>query len=63
MKKLQRDSPAEMGGVCGGIAKYFGIDETVIRILFLIGIFTPFPIIFMYILLWIFMPKEKHFNE
>lgn len=59
MKRLLRENPGEIGGVCGGIAKYFNIDETVIRVLFLIGIFTPFPTIFTYLLLWIFIPKEN----
>jgi len=59
MKRLLRENPGEIGGVCGGIGKYFNIDETIIRVLFLVGIFTPFPTIFTYLLLWIFIPKEN----
>ena len=59
MKKLLRREHGEIGGVCGGIADYFNIDDTVIRVLFLIGIFTPVPIVFIYFLLWIFIPKDK----
>lgn len=59
MKKLVRRKYGEVGGVCGGLSDYFNIDETIFRILFLIGIFTPFPTIFTYLLLWIFIPKEK----
>lgn len=59
MKKLLRREHGEIGGVCGGIADYFNIDETIIRLLFLVGIFTPFPVILTYILFWIVTPKEK----
>ena len=59
MKRLLRREHGEIGGVCGGIGDYFNIDETVIRVLFLIGIFTPFPTIFTYLLLWIFIPKDR----
>lgn len=37
MKKLYKSSTQKMvAGVCGGIAEYFGIDVTIVRILFLI---------------------------
>jgi phage shock protein PspC (stress-responsive transcriptional regulator) len=59
MKKLLRRKHGEIAGVCGGISDYLNIDETIVRILFLIGIFLPFPTILTYIILWIFMPKDK----
>ncbi|MDO4662908.1 MAG: PspC domain-containing protein [Tissierellia bacterium] len=37
MKKLYRSEDDKMlCGVCGGIAEYFGIDSTIIRILWVI---------------------------
>ncbi|MDG2372027.1 MAG: PspC domain-containing protein [Flavobacteriaceae bacterium] len=49
-----------LGGVAGGISKYFGVDTLWIRltlfILFIIGI--PFTILF-YILIWVFAPMAK----
>lgn len=59
MKKLLRREHSEIAGVCGGIGDYFDVDETVIRLLFIVGIFTPFPVIFTYFLFWIFIPKNK----
>lgn len=59
MKKLLRREHGEIAGVCGGIADYLNIDETVVRVLFLIGIFLPFPTILTYLILWIFIPKDK----
>jgi phage shock protein C len=58
MKRLIRKRNSSVAGVCSGISEYLNIDETVIRILFLIGIFTPIPIIFIYLILWIVVPKE-----
>lgn len=59
MKKLYRSEHGKIGGVCGGIADYSGIDETVVRAIFLIGIFLPSPTIITYLILWGLIPKNK----
>ena len=59
MKKMFRPKSCEIAGVCEGIGNYFNIDETLIRILFIVLVFTPFPIILTYLLLWITIPQEK----
>ena len=59
MKKLLRREHGKIAGVCGGIADYLNIDETVVRLIFLIAIFLPFPTILTYFILWIFTPKDK----
>ena len=39
-KKLYRSkTDAKISGVCGGIAEYFGIDATLIRLLWVVGSF------------------------
>lgn len=45
-----------VGGVCGGIAEYFGWDATIIRILFAIAAIVGFgsPVI-IYAVLWAVM--------
>ncbi len=60
-RKLYRDTENKwIGGVCSGLAAYLDWDPTVLRIIFLIvfvlGIGSP---LFIYILLWIFMPEAK----
>jgi phage shock protein PspC (stress-responsive transcriptional regulator) len=61
MKKLfLRKKDSKVGGVCGGLGDYFGIDETIFRVLFLVGIFTPLPSIFTYLLIWVVVPKEPN---
>lgn len=49
-----------LGGVCGGIAKYFGWDATLVRILYVVIsiLSVAFPGTLVYIILWILMPKE-----
>jgi phage shock protein C len=62
MKKLLlRKRESRIGGVCGGLGEYFNVDETIFRVLFLVGIFTPLPSIFTYLLLWAIIPKEPKF--
>ncbi len=58
-KKLMRArNDRWFAGVCGGLGHYFGIDPTVIRVLFvLFSIFVGGGII-AYIILWIVMPEE-----
>ncbi|GAB4041528.1 PspC domain-containing protein [Spirosoma gilvum] len=60
-KRLERIADqAQIGGVCAGLADYFGIDRALVRILFVIGIFLPhFPAIIIYIILWIVLPERR----
>jgi phage shock protein PspC (stress-responsive transcriptional regulator) len=60
-KQLLRKKESRLGGVCGGLGEYFNIDETIFRVLFLVGVFTPLPAIFTYFLLWIVIPKESKY--
>ncbi len=49
-----------VSGVLGGIAHYFGISSTLLRILFVIGLFlTSFLLIVPYTILSFFMPREE----
>jgi len=47
-----------IGGVCGGIARVTGLDSWVWRLIFTV-LFLAFGTgVFLYILLWIFVPEE-----
>jgi|Laugresu1bdmlbsd_1035121.scaffolds.fasta_scaffold20854_3 phage shock protein C len=60
MRKLYRTKIDKVfGGVCGGIGDYADIDPSLLRIIFICLIFSPFPIILTYILSWIIIPKQK----
>lgn len=45
-----------LGGVAAGLAEYFEIDVTIIRVILAIGIFAPFPVVIPYLVMWIVMP-------
>jgi phage shock protein C len=49
-----------LGGVCGGLAEYFGWSPTNMRLLYvLISVLSAaFPGILVYLVLWVFMPIE-----
>ncbi|PRY12695.1 phage shock protein C (PspC) family protein [Pontibacter ummariensis] len=64
VKKLFRDpEDKKLGGVASGIAKYFGVDVAVIRILFLVSIFLGGFGVILYIVLWIAMPEAVTLTE
>jgi phage shock protein PspC (stress-responsive transcriptional regulator) len=64
VRKLFRDpDDKKLAGVSSGIAKYFGVDVAVIRLLFLVSIFLGGFGLFAYIVLWIAMPEAVTLTE
>jgi len=60
-KKLYRSTKDKMlGGVAGGIAEYFEIDSTLIRVLFILVVFFGGSGIIAYIILWIVVPEQPY---
>lgn len=60
--RLRRSRSDKMiAGVIGGLARYFGFDPTIARVLYVIlsVISVAFPGILVYILLWVIMPEEE----
>jgi len=59
IKKLYRSrSDRRLAGVCGGLAAYFNIDPTLIRLLFVLGLIFVGGTLFAYIILMIIIPEE-----
>ena len=57
-KKLQRDKQNKViGGVCSGMANYFGIDAALIRLLFVVAFLFFSTGFWIYVILWIAVPK------
>ena len=58
-KLVRKDSDSKITGVCAAVGRYFGVDPTVIRILFVLtsifGVGSP---ILVYIILSIIIPNE-----
>lgn len=46
-----------LGGVCGGLARYFNIDTTIVRLIFVIAVLSGVSPL-LYLVLWIVMPEE-----
>lgn len=58
-KKLYRSrSDRRLAGVCGGLASYFNIDATLIRLLFILGLLFVGGTLLAYIILMIVIPEE-----
>ena len=53
---------AIIAGVAGGIAKYLGVDSTIVRLVFVALIFTGVGVL-LYPALWIIMPLEAPQNR
>ena len=59
MKKMfERSSNGMLGGVCEGIANYFGIDPTVIRVAWVVVSWFYGIGIILYIALWLIAPCD-----
>ncbi|MDU1177319.1 DNA-binding transcriptional activator PspC [Peptoniphilus harei] len=61
MKKLYRSRDDRvLAGVCGGIAKYLGVDSTIVRIIAFLLIVPGGLSIWVYIALAIIIPNEPY---
>jgi len=60
-KRLRRSATdRKIAGVCGGIAEYFEIDSTLVRVIWVLAILAPIPLLpaFLgYFVAWLVMPK------
>jgi phage shock protein C len=59
-KKLIRSKNGMIAGVCGGIADYLNMDATIVRILYVLMslLSAAFPGNFVYLIIWLIIPKE-----
>jgi phage shock protein C len=47
-----------IGGVCGGLGRYFHIDSTLVRLVFVLLTLAGGSGVLIYFILWIVMPRE-----
>ncbi|HSX17479.1 MAG TPA: PspC domain-containing protein [Patescibacteria group bacterium] len=63
-KRLFRDTQnGLLAGVCAGLAKFFGIDVTIVRLIFLALLFFGGGGVLLYIVLWLIVPEAKTTSE
>lgn len=59
-KKLYRSRSERMlAGICGGLAEYFNIDPTIVRLGFVGFAAVGGCAILIYILMWLIVPLER----
>ena len=57
MKRLRKSYDKKLCGVCGGIAEYFNIDPTIVRLAWLLLVLCAGTGIWAYIIAAIVMPE------
>ena len=58
-RKLYRSrTDRKLAGVCGGLAQYFNIDPTLIRVLFVVLAVLGGSGLIIYLLMWLIVPNE-----
>ena len=55
------ESDKIIGGVCGGIAEYFGINAVLVRIIVFLLVWCGTIGLWVYLLIWIIAPRENKF--
>lgn len=64
MKRLYRSQKDVMiAGVCSGLAEYFDIDPTLVRLLFVLVVIAGGAGVLAYIILWIVVPTESSIDK
>lgn len=59
-RRLVRDPYTRLGGVASGLANYYGIDVSIVRIIILLLAFGTGFGFFAYLLAWIIIPRADH---
>ncbi len=58
-KKLRRSSSDKMiAGVCGGLGKYFGLDSTILRLVFVLLLIFAGTGLLAYLIMWLIIPQD-----
>lgn len=63
-KKLYRSVDDRwLAGVCGGLGKYFDVDPTLVRVIFVVLALIGLGGVILYLLLWVLIPPEPTADE
>ncbi len=52
-----------IAGICAGLAEYFGIDPTIVRVLFVLFLLAGGSGILLYLILWLIIPPQNSGTE
>ncbi len=56
---LRSTNDRKIAGVCAGVADYFDMDTTLVRVLWLLATLVPGPNIIAYAVMWIVVPEGQ----
>ena len=57
-KRLYRSKDDRViAGVCGGLAEYFNVETTWVRILFIVLLIAALSTLVVYLILWVIVPE------
>jgi phage shock protein C len=63
-RKLYRSkTDRKLAGVCGGLAQYFNLDATLIRVLFVLLAVLGGSGLVLYLAMWIIVPNEPQSSQ
>ncbi|WP_019849731.1 PspC domain-containing protein [Desulfitobacterium sp. PCE1] len=62
-KLYRSETDKKLGGVCGGLADYFDIDSTLIRLVVLLTFFMGGVGFFLYIIAWVVIPVNPGYRS
>ncbi|BCS85544.1 MULTISPECIES: PspC domain-containing protein [Prevotellaceae] len=58
-RKIYRSSDRVIAGVCGGIAEFFDLDPTLVRLVYaFFTVTTIFSGVILYIIAWLIVPRK-----
>lgn len=61
-RRLRRSrTDRQIAGVMGGLAEYFDLDPTLLRVIYVIGsiVSAAFPGLLVYLVLWLVIPEAE----
>ena len=65
-KRLMRSATdRKIAGICGGLAAYFEVDSTIVRLIWVLAVILPIPLVpafIGYFVAWLVMPKAPVFG-
>lgn len=57
-KRIYRSRDKKIGGVCSGVAEYFNIDPTIVRLIWAILTFVYGTGLLAYLICWVVIPED-----
>lgn len=57
------ENDKKIGGVCGGLAEYLGVDATLVRVIWVFAALVFGSGILAYLIAWLLMPRRPDYKD